>query len=150
MRLSTVLASLFGIGFIPLASGTWGSLAALPLAWTLTAMGGAPALALGVAASFLVGLWACDEYVRRTGKDDPSECVIDELSGQWLACLAAPATLLGFAAAFVAFRVFDIWKPWPASAAEKLPGGLGVMADDIVAGAMAAILIAALHAVRLV
>jgi phosphatidylglycerophosphatase A len=92
--------------------------------------------------------------VRETGRIDPSECVIDELAGQWLACAFAllsfggllPAnhlSLPAFGLAFVLFRLFDIWKPWPVSWAENsLKGGLGVMMDDIVAGLMAGVLVA--------
>jgi phosphatidylglycerophosphatase A len=150
MKLHTAFATLFGIGNLPFAPGTWGSLAALPFAWGLLMIGGPSALGTGVAVAIAVGIWSCDVYVTETGKPDPSECVIDELAGQWIACMAAPLTLPGFALAFVAFRLFDIWKPWPISAAETARGGLGVMADDLVAGIFAAIVVAAAHATGLV
>ena len=92
---------------------------------------------------------ACADHVRETGNDDPSECVIDELAGQWLACafalLRRRLPLPAFLLAFLLFRLFDIWKPWPIFWRQtKLPGGLGVMTDDIVAGLMAG----ALHRCR--
>ena len=130
--------------------GTWGSLAALPFAWALLAIGGQGVLGAAISLAIAVGIWSCDVYVRETGKHDPSECVIDELAGQWIACMAAPLSLPGFAVAFLAFRLFDIWKPWPISAAEEARGGLGVMADDLVAGLFAAIVVVAAHAAGLV
>jgi phosphatidylglycerophosphatase A len=93
--------------------------------------------------------------MRQTGRhDDPSECVIDELAGQWLACAFAGLSFSGlvpvaasplpsFILAFVLFRLFDIWKPWPVSWAETFSGGVGVMLDDMVAGLMAGVLVVA-------
>lgn len=150
MKMSGAIASLAGIGYIPFASGTWGSLAALPLAFGLMWAGGPLLLGAGVVVASAVGIWACDVYARRVGKPDPSECVIDELAGQWIACLAAPLSPAGFAIAFLAFRLFDVWKPWPVSAAEEAPGGLGIMLDDLVAGVMGAVLVMALRGVGLV
>ena len=147
---ATALATLFGIGRAPVAPGTWASLAALPLAWGITALGGAALLSLWIFVAAALGIWACDIYVRESGKPDPSECVIDELAGQWIACIAAPLTLPGYALALILFRVFDIWKPWPISAAERAHGGLGVMLDDLVAGLFAATVVAAAHAAGLV
>jgi phosphatidylglycerophosphatase A len=82
-------------------------------------------------------LWATELYVRQRSDNDPSECVIDEVAGQLIACAFAPRTLLFYALAFLLFRLFDIVKPWPISAAERLPGGLGIMADDMIAGLLA-------------
>ncbi|HVT24476.1 MAG TPA: phosphatidylglycerophosphatase A, partial [Rhizomicrobium sp.] len=77
--------------------------------------------------------------------DDPSEAVIDELAGQWLACAFAPLSWQGYLAAFVLFRFFDMTKIWPVSAAERARGGWGVMFDDIVAGLIAGVIVWALH-----
>ncbi len=87
------------------------------------------------------GGWAAEAYSRERGMTDPSECVIDEVAGQFIACAFAPRTWIGYALAFVLFRALDIFKPWPIGAAERLPGGLGIMADDIVAGVLAGLLI---------
>ncbi|MEO8301033.1 MAG: phosphatidylglycerophosphatase A [Rhizomicrobium sp.] len=154
LRASSIIASVFGIGYFPIASGTVMSAAAIPPAILIGLYGGGMALLVSSALAFVIGILACDGHLRATGREDPSECVIDELAGQWLACAfalftfnglipAGPLSLPAFALAFVLFRLFDIWKPWPVSwADQKLPGGLGVMADDMIAGLMAGILVA--------
>ena len=150
MKTHTWFATLCGIGFIPFAPGTLASLAALPFAWLILVTGDIDGLGAGIALAIAIGLWACDVTVSESGNPDPQQCVIDELAGQWIACMAAPLTLPGFATAFIAFRVFDIWKPWPISAAEKAKGGMGVMADDLVAGFFALIVVVAVRQVGLI
>ena len=80
-------------------------------------------------------------YAKECGRADPSECVIDELAGQWIALAFVPPTLAGFALAFAFFRYLDIRKLWPVSEAEKLKGGLGIVADDVVAGLIAGLIV---------
>jgi len=106
-------------------------------------------LVLGIFALALGG-WAAEHYVRETGRADPSECVIDEVAGQFVACAFAPRALLGFTLAFLLFRMFDIFKPWPIGLAERLHGGLGIMADDIVAGVAAGALIVILVQLQII
>ncbi|CAA7626110.1 phosphatidylglycerophosphatase A [Magnetospirillum sp. SS-4] len=132
---AVIAATWFGAGLLPRAPGTWGSLAALPFAWGLAALGG-PALLLAAAtACFLVGWWASAVYVARTAAEDPGEIVIDEVAGQWLVLCAAPLDPLAYLAGFALFRLFDVWKPWPVRwADDRIGGGLGVMLDDILAG----------------
>jgi len=143
------LATVFGIGRLRPAPGTIASLAALPVAFGLGLLahtdwqGRAYVLLAGIAA-FAAGAWACEIYCRETGKTDPSECVIDEVAGQWIACAFAPLTIKAYAVAFLFFRAFDIAKPWPIGRAEEIPGGLGVMADDLLAGLGAGIIVAVL------
>jgi phosphatidylglycerophosphatase A len=92
-----------------------------------------------------IGAWACEIYARESGKSDPSECVIDEVAGQWIICAFAPLSFLAYFAAFILFRIFDIVKPWPISLVERrVPGGLGIMADDVVAALMGCIILAVL------
>jgi phosphatidylglycerophosphatase A len=141
-RASAVVSTVFGIGYFPQAQGTIMSAIALPLGILIGLRGGGAMGLLGASLIVLViGILACAEYVRETGNPDPSECVIDELAGQWLASAfiaLAPFSLFDFILSFVLFRLFDIWKPWPVYLAEtKLHGGLAVMMDDIVAGLMA-------------
>ncbi|MGH6827416.1 MAG: phosphatidylglycerophosphatase A family protein [Rhizomicrobium sp.] len=139
MKIATVVASVFGIGYAPVASGTVMSIVAIPFAIWIARAGGGPLLLLASLAAFVLGIWACGAHVRISGRSDPPECVIDELAGQWLACAGisfglGPGSASEFALAFLLFRLFDILKPWPIGAAERLPGGLGVMADDMLAG----------------
>lgn len=144
MSLAEAVATLFGLGRLRPGSGTWASLAAALLAWPIAAYGGRFVLLCAALAAWLIGIWAADAYARATAMEDPSECVVDELAGQWLACAFAPVTLPAFAAAFVLFRLFDVWKPWPIARLEHLPGGMGIMADDIAAGLAAAAIVAVL------
>jgi phosphatidylglycerophosphatase A len=153
-RASTVVASVFGIGYFDIAPGTIMSAIAVPLAILIGIFGGGGMGILGAAIIVLViGILATADHVRETGRQDPPECVIDELAGQWLACSFCllsfggllPAThisLPAFLLAFVFFRLFDIWKPWPVSwADEQLTGGIGVMTDDMIAGLMAGVVV---------
>lgn len=144
MRGTALLVTWFGSGWLPWAPGSWGSLAALPFAWIIVKEGGPGLLALAALAVFALGCWASDIALRETQSKDPGWIVIDEVAGQWLTLLAAPASLLGYAAGFVLFRFFDIWKPWPVAWADRrLEGGFGVMADDMLAAVYAALVLLA-------
>lgn len=137
---ATFLATFGYSGLIRPAPGTWGSLAALPVGWLILAHGGTWMLAVAIVATFFIGLWAARVHMQsRKTMHDPAEIVIDEVAGQWIPLLPfAGFDPLGFAVAFVAFRLFDIWKPGPVGWADKrLKGALGVMADDIIAGIFA-------------
>lgn len=143
-----ILATLGPIGKLP-APGTAGSFAALFMGYWLLQFGWL-SLFFGTIAVCIIGIHAADAYERATGKKDASEVIIDEVAGQWIALLALPTALEGqalliwFLAAFALFRFFDILKPGPVRKAEAYKGGWGVMADDIVAGILAAgILLAA-------
>ncbi len=136
------LAVWFGAGLSPKAPGTMGSLAALPFAWVITLHFGALGLLLASAAVFLIGIWASGAVIKRDGDPDPGEVVIDEVAGQWLALIPAGLDPVLFAVGFFAFRLFDIWKPWPIGWADRsIKGGPGVMADDLLAGACAAAIV---------
>lgn len=150
MKVPEAFATVFGLGYAPVAPGTVASGVALFLAWPLAIWQGRFALLLAGILASAIGAWACELYSREKGEADPSECVIDELAGQWIACAFAPPFVPAFLLSFVLFRIFDIWKPWPISAAERLPGGFGIMADDIVAGLFAGAIIAVLAHAQLV
>jgi phosphatidylglycerophosphatase A len=137
------ISTWFGSGFFPIAPGTAGSLVAVPMAWLVLYVSGpygSGVLFLATLLVFGLGVWASEIYSRRAGVTDPKEVVVDEVAGQWLALIfAVPGNLWMFAVGFVLFRIFDIWKPWPANWADKhLAGGWGIMLDDIVAGIYAA------------
>jgi phosphatidylglycerophosphatase A len=132
-KVAGALATWFGCGLSPFAPGTVGSLAAVVIAYLL----GWPPwcfAVLGVAFT-PIGIWAADVTARVKGKKDPGLVVIDEVVGQWIT-IAGASTLnwKALVAAFLLFRVLDIVKPPPARQFERLPGGLGIMADDIAAG----------------
>lgn len=130
-----LLATVFGIGWLPKAPGTWGSLAALPFGWWITTAGGPVALAVATIAVFAVGVWACAGYAKASGTHDAGACVIDEVVGQWIVLLVVPLDPLLYGGAFLVFRFFDIVKPWPAGWADRnIHGGFGVMLDDVFAG----------------
>jgi phosphatidylglycerophosphatase A len=140
------LASLWGLGRLRPAPGTWGSLAALAPGAALLALGG-PAL---VAAAALALAWAGWRAVAalppEARESDAGWIVVDEAAGQWLALAGlATVSLTGLAAAFLLFRAFDIAKPWPVSWADRRKDAAGVMLDDLVAGALAGAIILGLR-----
>lgn len=147
MSPASLIATFFGAGLLPKAPGTWGSLAALPFGALLLWQGGPWLLAGGILLVSLAGWWASAEHARTIGKDDPGEIVIDEVAGQWIALLPAALAWPDFLVAFLLFRAADILKPWPATWADRtIHGGLGVMVDDLIAGAYAALTLLLLKA----
>lgn len=153
MTLAQIIGTVGGVGYMRPASGTWGSLAALPLAWLVYLVGGVWLVVILGAALFAAGVWATAEMTRGSDNHDPSEVVMDEVVGQWIALLpvligaahvGAPALVLwpGWVVAFLAFRLFDIWKPGPVGWADRRNDPLGVMLDDVIAGVFAAITVA--------
>lgn len=142
MRTSSCIATLCGLGTIGKMPGTLGSLAALPFAWAMLHWAGMEVLLGATLAVSLIGWWASAVYVRVTGRKDPKEVIIDEVAGQWLTvalfALAIDFSSLPemafYALSFLAFRAADILKPWPVSLLDRhVPGGLGVMLDDLAA-----------------
>lgn len=133
----TGIATLGPIGRLRPAPGSWGSAAALVMGVGL-ASAGSWLLEMAVVIVCILGVIASQHYERTSGRKDASEVVIDEVAGQWIALLVVPVEWVWILAAFVLFRLFDITKPGPVRMAEALPGGWGVMADDIVAGVLAA------------
>jgi len=131
------VATFFGVGHFPVASGTVATAAALPVYLLCWAAGGSAAVAAAAVALSLAGVAAATVMETRLGYHDPSEVVIDEVAGFMVTMLYIEPTLWTCAAGFLLFRAFDILKPWPASRAEKLPGGWGIMSDDLICGLMA-------------
>lgn len=146
------------VGHLRPAPGTWGSLAALPIVWLLHMSGGFPLLLIAIVIAFAMGWWATAQMTRGQSDNDPSEIVVDELVGQWIALIPISlgawmrgvdilALYPGWIAAFLLFRLFDIWKPGPIGWADRRGDPLGVMLDDVIAGLFAALLTAALAAI---
>ncbi len=132
---------------MPFAPGTWGSLAALPIAWAILTEWNQYILLAVTFVLFLIGMAASTIYARRTNDKDPGAIVIDELVGQLLVLSIAPLNWSYFLTAFVLFRITDILKPWPASWADRsVSGGFGIMLDDIFAAGYAATILFGLMA----
>jgi phosphatidylglycerophosphatase A len=143
-----LISTWFGVGLSPLAPGTCASLAALPLAWAIRAISGAPGLAASLVVIFSAGIWAADAAAKASEAQDPATIVVDEVAGQWLVLLAAPVDPVAWLFAFVLFRLFDTWKPWPVRWADRhLKGGLGIMLDDILAAGYALLVLTVLRAI---
>lgn len=137
---AALIATVGGIGHLPKAPGSWASLAALPLAWLLDGLAGRSGILITGIVIALAGIWAGRIYVDRHRAEDPGEVVVDEVTGQLLVLAALPLSLVTTIVGFALFRLFDIWKPWPVSWADrKVKGGLGVMLDDLLAAAYAAL-----------
>lgn len=159
-----LIATFFYVGHIRPAPGTWGSFAALPAAWAIYIVAGPWGLVVGVIASYLLGVWATAAETKGKDNHDPSEIVIDEVCGQWIALLPLAfgaarqdvnilALWPGWIAAFALFRLFDITKWGPVGWADLMHGPTGVMLDDVIAGLFAAVgvvLLAALYHIVLV
>jgi len=135
-RLATWIAVWFGAGYTPKGPGTAGSAAALACAFPFGAI--IPWLAVG---SILPAIWAAHVHAAARNSKDPQEVVVDEVVGQWIALAGATHlnTLTPWLLAFGFFRLFDIWKPFPVRLLEKLPGGVGIVMDDVMAGIYAAL-----------
>lgn len=126
----------FGSGLSPWAPGTCGALAALPFFFALHALGAAAYFAITLAA-FLIGIRLCARASESLGHPDHGSIVWDEVVGMWVALFLIPPSATAVIAGFLLFRLFDIAKPWPIRQSEKLGGGLGIMADDLLAGLFA-------------
>jgi phosphatidylglycerophosphatase A len=149
MNMQRLIASCFGLGWLPIAPGTWGSMPVV-IIFALLCAGGASVetinvLMIGLA---LIGSVVCVRFasasIAATGSSDPREVVMDEFAGQAIAFIGIAAIrpsemLVATVLGFLLFRFFDIFKPWPIRKLELLPGGWGILADDLLAGVYAAI-----------
>jgi phosphatidylglycerophosphatase A len=133
-RLAVLLATSFGIGYIPFAPGTFGSIPGLAATWLARRGGGWWLEAAVMAVLFAVGGWAATRAEVHFGRIDPGPVVIDEVVGMMVTTAFLTLSAWGLVVAFLVFRACDIVKPFPARQCERLPGGLGVMTDDLMAG----------------
>jgi phosphatidylglycerophosphatase A len=142
--LARLIATCFGCGYVPKAPGTAGSLAGLVVAWWLHRSAGfepVSFLMLGLLA-LAPASWAANSVAVQTGLKDPPIVVVDEVLGQWIALGGAThLNWKSWAAAFLLFRLFDIWKPPPVRQLERVQGGAGIVLDDVAAGAYAALVL---------
>ena len=133
-RLGVFFATCGYVGYAPVAPGTFGSAAGLAVFAAVRASGSTFVEVAVVAGLFAIGIWSAAAAERYFGRVDPAPVVIDEVAGMLITLAFLPVTITGAIVAFLIFRVFDVIKPWPAGRFEKIPGGLGVMADDGMAG----------------
>jgi phosphatidylglycerophosphatase A len=144
-RLGLAVATVGGIGYAPVAPGTFGSAAGLLVWWLLPASTGIQAAAIAVI--FVAGSWGGNVAERHFGRTDPGQVVIDEVMGMLITLFLNPVGRIGAFVGFLLFRVFDVIKPYPANRLEQLHGGIGVMADDAMAAVYANLVLrAALYA----
>ncbi|MCX7011966.1 MAG: phosphatidylglycerophosphatase A [Candidatus Sumerlaeota bacterium] len=139
-------ASGFGAGYSPIASGTVASAVAIPIYLLVLDQLNRPGWPLAiylaiVAALFAAGVWASTEAERVLKEKDPHFVTIDEIVGFFASLILVPISWKTLAAAFFLFRLFDVWKPWPIRRSQSLPGGLGIMIDDLLAGAYACVVL---------
>jgi phosphatidylglycerophosphatase A len=126
------VATVGGVGYAPIAPGTVASAVTAIFLWLVPmSSAGRVVFALGVT---LAGTWAADVAERAMARKDPGAIVIDEVAGMALSVLLLPMTAVAVGVAFLLFRIFDVVKPYPCNALQRLPGGVGVMIDDVVAG----------------
>jgi phosphatidylglycerophosphatase A len=142
---AVLVSTFFGIGRMRPGPGTWGS-ATTVLLWAAIARGFSGNARTAAAIGFAIGIVllsipAATQVARATGRKDPQFIVIDEVAGQIIALIAVPLTWQAFLAAFILFRVFDILKPPPVRQLERLPGGTGIVLDDVAAGIYALVLV---------
>ena len=148
--MSRYLAIFFGVGLLRPAPGTWGSAVAVVLGLVIFRYLGFPVLVAATVAVTALGFWAVGRELAEHPGKDPAEIVIDEVAGQWIALLFPAAAFWwrdstdwmpypAWVAAFVFFRLFDIWKPWIIGRADRRPDTAGVMLDDLLAGLFAGI-----------
>ena len=143
-RLAIAVATWFGCGYSPAAPGTVGSLAALAIAVALARFAGWRPWHFGALAALAIApaIWSAGVTARACGKKDPAIVVVDEVVGQWLTLAGATAlNWKSYLAALALFRLFDVWKPPPVRQLEALPAGAGIVADDVMAGIYAALVL---------
>jgi phosphatidylglycerophosphatase A len=137
--ISRMIATFFGAGYLTKVSGTVGSVIALVILWLLPPVAGWW-LWVGLPVLFLIGVWASTRAETYLGHDANS-ILIDEIVGQWLTLAFIPKTLLIWIIGFFLFRGFDVLKPFPVNRSQRLPGGWGIMVDDVLAGIYALVVI---------
>jgi phosphatidylglycerophosphatase A len=132
-RLGLFIATCAYLGYVPVAPGTFGSAAGLVVFFAVRSTGSVGLELATIVIVCAVGIWSATVAERHLGDVDPAPVVIDEVAGMLITLAFMPVNLTGAIAGFLVFRVFDVVKPWPSSRFERLPGGLGIMADDAMA-----------------
>ena len=143
--LSNWFSTVFKIGYLPIAPGTWGSLAALIVWYVLIGHISSITLIALIVIIFAFGVYTSSMIEINLTIKDPSIVVIDEWVGQWIVLLFLPKSIVWGLVAFLLFRLFDIWKPYPIKKLDNMHGGWGIMLDDVLAGIYALVVISILR-----
>ena len=143
--LSNWFSTVFKIGYLPIAPGTWGSLAALMVWYVLVGHISSITLIALIVVIFALGVYTSSVIEFNLTIKDPSIVVIDEWVGQWIVLLFLPKSMAWGLVAFLLFRLFDIWKPYPINKLDNMHGGWGIMLDDVLAGIYALVVISILR-----
>ena len=138
-KLANYFSTVVKIGYLPLAPGTWGSLAALAFWYLILPTISSITFIVAIVIIFVLGIYTSSITERLLGKIDPSIIVIDEWVGQWIALMFLPKSFVWGIVSFALFRLFDIWKPYPIHRLNNIKGGFGIMIDDVLAGIYALI-----------
>ncbi len=144
-KLANWVSTVLKIGYLPIAPGTWGSLAAVVIWFLIIESTSTITFIIAIIIIFILGVYTSSITERHLVQKDPSIIVIDEWVGQWIALLFVPKSLLLGLVAFALFRLFDIWKPYPIKLLDKYPKGWGIMLDDVLAGVYALLVISVLR-----
>ena len=144
-KLANWFSTVLKIGYLPIAPGTWGSLAAVVIWFLIIESTSTITFITAIIIIFILGVYTSSITERHLAQKDPSIIVIDEWVGQWIALLFVPKSLLLGLVAFALFRLFDIWKPYPIKLLDKYPKGWGIMLDDVLAGVYALLVISVLR-----
>jgi phosphatidylglycerophosphatase A len=132
-RLGVFIATCGYLGYVPIAPGTFGSALGLAVFYAVRSTGSVSVELAAIVVLIAIGVWSGTEAEHHFGGVDPGPIVLDEVVGMLITLALLPVTLTGAVVGFLVFRVLDVIKPWPSAGFEKLPGGLGVMADDCMA-----------------
>ena len=143
-KIAHAIGTVFYIGKLPIAPGTWGSLAALISWFIIKPKISDPLFLLITGGIFFIGIASSEIIINNIGKKDPKEIVIDEWVGMWISLYLVQHDIIWGIVTFLFFRLFDIFKPGPIYAMDQMEGGIGVMMDDVVAGIITCLLMQSL------
>ncbi|MBC8214682.1 MAG: phosphatidylglycerophosphatase A [Candidatus Marinimicrobia bacterium] len=144
--MNQLISTFFGVGYLPKAPGTWGSLVALIIWWFVPIDDIFLQTSL-IMIAIVLGVYTSAKFSKEINKSDPSEVVIDEVVGMWIALFIIPKSIFLYVTSFILFRILDITKPLIIDKAQKLPNGWGIMMDDVIAGLIAWMIVLGIYGI---
>ncbi len=145
-KLANWFSTVLKVGYLQIAPGTWGSFVALLIWYVIIGHISSITLIVLIVIIFTLGVYTSSITENNIAQKDPSVIVIDEWVGQWIALLFLPKSLSWGVVAFLLFRLFDIWKPYPIKKLDNIHGGWGIMLDDVLAGVYALVILSLIRA----